>query len=97
VGDKLLPALLAALGEPAGAAIDNLARAERLGLLGSTDEWLAMRALRNQMVHEYVEDPEVLAAALRAGHDFVAPLIEASGNILAELRRRGWARADAPE
>jgi hypothetical protein len=33
VGDKLLPALLDGLGEPLGAAIDNLDRAEKLGLL----------------------------------------------------------------
>jgi hypothetical protein len=31
VGDKLLPAVLAWLAEPVGPAIDNLARAERLG------------------------------------------------------------------
>jgi hypothetical protein len=27
--------------------------------------------LRNQMVHEYVEDPVVLSSALQTGHDFV--------------------------
>lgn len=68
VGDKLLPLLITALGEKASAAIDNLDRAERLGLLRSADELMAMRNLRNQMVHEYVEDPEVLISALRAGH-----------------------------
>ena len=52
VGDKLLPLLLAALGEKTGAAIDNLDRAERLRLIHSTDEWIIMRNLRNQMVHE---------------------------------------------
>lgn len=91
VGDKLLPALLAALGEPVGAAVDNLDRAERLGLVDSADDWLVMRALRNQMVHEYVEDPDVLAGALRAGHDFARPLIEAANRMLAEAGRRGWA------
>lgn len=33
VGDKMLPLLLAALGEKPSSAIDNLDRAERLGLL----------------------------------------------------------------
>lgn len=33
IGDKLIPALLRALGEPQGAVIDNLDRAERLGWL----------------------------------------------------------------
>ncbi len=32
-GDKLLPALLARLGEPVGSVLDNLDRAARLGLL----------------------------------------------------------------
>jgi hypothetical protein len=90
VGDKLLPALLAALGEHVGAALDNLDRAERLGLIVSADDWLAMRSLRNQMVHEYVEDPEVLASALCAGHDFLPELIEAANRMVEEVRRRDW-------
>lgn len=57
LGDKLLPVYLEALGEPLGAAIDNLDRAEKLGLIPSSDEWLAIRKLRNQMVHEYIEAP----------------------------------------
>ena len=62
--DKLLPEFLRCLAEPIGAAIDNLDRAEKLGLLDSADDWLASRKLRNQMVrmvHEYVRD----AAPLR--------------------------------
>lgn len=45
--------------------IDNLDRAERLDLIKSTDDWLTMRKLRNQMVHEYVEDPEILSMPYR--------------------------------
>lgn len=48
VGDKLLPALLAALGETPGPAIDNLDRAERLGWVDSADTWMAMRKLRKK-------------------------------------------------
>jgi hypothetical protein len=36
VGDKLLPALLSALAEQTGPAIDNLDKAEKLGLPSST-------------------------------------------------------------
>lgn len=90
LGDKLLPALLAALAEPVGAAVDNLDRAERLGLIASADDWQAMRALRNQMVHEYVEDPAVLVGALQAGHDFTPALIDAADRMFAEAARRGW-------
>jgi hypothetical protein len=91
VGDKLLPALLAVLGETPGAAIDNLDRAERLGWLDSSDTWMAMRKLRNQMIHEYVEDPVVLASALATAHEYVQTLISVAERLAEETRRRGWA------
>ncbi len=91
IGDKLLPSLLAALGEKVSAAIDNLDRAERLGLLPSVDLWLTLRTLRNQMVHEYVEDPAVLAGALQSGHDSVPMLLATADRMIAEIVQRGWA------
>lgn len=90
IGDKLIPELLRALGEPQGAVIDNLDRAERLGWLESADEWLATRKLRNQMIHEYIEDPAILASALQAGHQRVPMLAVAASALLAEIERRGW-------
>lgn len=62
--DKLLPLFLLAVGEEPGTALDNLRRAERLGMVGDPDQWLAMRRLRNRLVHEYVDDPAELVAAL---------------------------------
>ncbi|MDP2132736.1 MAG: hypothetical protein Q8J99_03925 [Sulfuritalea sp.] len=90
VGDKLLPLVLSVLGEKASAAIDNLDRAERLGLINSADEWMTMRNLRNQMVHEYVEDPIVLTNALQSGHAFVSSLIDSAEKIVAEIENRGF-------
>jgi hypothetical protein len=90
VGDKLLPAALAALGERVASAADNLDRAERLGLVRDADEWFQMRALRNQMGHEYVEDPVVLHGALTAGRDFVPSLDFVVDALLGEAARRGW-------
>lgn len=52
VGDKLLPLLLAALGEKPSAAIDNLDRAERLGLLKSADEWMTPGVEMCQKIHK---------------------------------------------
>lgn len=91
-GDKLLPQLLAALGERVASVADNLDRAEKLGLVISADEWFAMRSLRNQMVHEYVEDKVVLWNALDAGRRYTDPLTQASSNMVAEVARRGWIR-----
>ena len=90
LADKLLPALLAALGESVGAQIDNLDRAERLGWIESTDQWMTIRQLRNQMVHEYMEDMVLLASALQSGHGFVTRLLSAAQEMLAQLNTRGW-------
>jgi hypothetical protein len=90
VGDKLLPTLLIALGEKTSVTIDNLDLAERLGLLKSADEWMIMRSLRNQMIHEYIEDPFILSSALQTGHAFVPELIAAASKMSAEIERRGW-------
>ena len=90
LGDKLLPLYLQALGERLGAAIDNLDRAEKLDVIPSSDDWLAMRKLRNQMVHEYIEDMATLADALQAGHEFVPTLSAVVENMLTDMRARGW-------
>ena len=91
LSDKLLPALLSALGEKPATVIDNLDRAERLGWVASVDAWTALRALRNQMVHEHVENPRVLADALQAAHGFVPALLETVQRMLDEVAQRGWA------
>ena len=87
VGDKLLPALLTALAEKTGPAIDNLDKAEKFGFIESTDTWMEMRKLRNQMVHVYIDDPVVLASALRAGHAFVPTLVATANRMVAEVER----------
>lgn len=73
--DKLLPALLRAAGEVPGTAIDNLNRAERLNLIASTDRWLAMRRLRNRIVHEYMESENDMLAALNHASVFSHELV----------------------
>ncbi|TVP60703.1 MAG: hypothetical protein EA349_01005 [Halomonadaceae bacterium] len=67
LGDKLIPTLLSYLGEQTGPAIDNLNRAEKFGWIESAEEWIVYRKLRNQMIHEYIEDTAVLTDALRSG------------------------------
>ena len=84
LGDKMLPAVLAWLAEPVGPAIDNLARAERLGWIASADRWMECRQLRNFMIHEYVRNLNVLANALTQGHAAV-PLLIAAADVLAGL------------
>lgn len=88
LADKFLPALLEAMAEPRGAAVENLDRAEKLGWIASTDQWLAMRKLRNQMVHEYIEDLTILGDALQAGHAFVPTLADTALRLIDKARQR---------
>ena len=62
--------------EETGAVLENLDRAEKLGLLNSADDWLAVRKLRNLMVHEYIDHPTTLHMALHAAHDHVGMLAQ---------------------
>lgn len=88
LGDKLLPALLRVLGERPGAAIDNLDRAERLGLVRAVDDWMMLRQLRNRMVPEYVEDLSQLVDALQSAHEFVPSLLATATAMSGEAARR---------
>ena len=75
-GDKPLSTLLSVLGEPVGSTLDDLDRAARLGLLAESSEtWVAARALRKRMVHEYIRDASLLAQAVNEGHDRVPMLL----------------------
>ena len=93
LGDKLLPELLEALGEERAILIDRLDKAEKLGWIQSSDQWMAIRQLRNQMIHEYIEDPDILAKALQTGHEYVEELLTAAQNMLNELQKRGWTQS----
>ncbi len=86
--DKLLPVLLVQLGEHPGAAIDNLNRAERLGLIDDVDQCLGARHLRNRLVHEYREDPEDMAMALTEACTFTDTMNRAMDRILSYAQDR---------
>lgn len=96
LADKLLPELLRCLAEPVGPAVDNLDRAEKLGLLRSADDWLAARKLRNRMVHEYVRNPAELAEALNEGHSLVPLLAEFGEGVARFSAKRGMLPPSSP-
>ena len=65
LGEKLIPRLLLLLGEAPGPLLDNLNRAERLGILENALDWLAWRKLRNRLVHEYFQETAPFAQAIQ--------------------------------
>ncbi len=46
-----------------------------------------MRRLRNQMVHEYIEDLSILSNALNLAHAFVPELLAAAARCVQEVER----------
>jgi len=88
IGDKLLPAWLDMLGEKKGVAIDNLDKAERIGVLPSVEQWLELRQLRNQMIHEYIEDLTILADALQTAYQHLGFIVDVAESIIADLVSR---------
>jgi len=88
VGDKLLPAWLDVLGEKTHIAIDNLDKAEKIGVIASVDVWLELRELRNQMIHEYIEDLVVLSDALQTAYQQLDVIIGAAQAISQDIEIR---------
>lgn len=76
MADKLFPRWLLALAEVPGSQIETLNRAERLGVLSSTERWLEMRNLRNRLVHEYMSEPAKFVEDLVLAKEYSLMLIE---------------------
>jgi len=75
LGDKLFPRLLELVGQTGKTLIDVLNQMERVGLLQNAQSWLEWRNLRNQLVHEYMENPEEFAKALNTANDYAQHLV----------------------
>jgi hypothetical protein len=75
LGDKLLPVYLRTQLEPIGTVLDNLNRAEKLGLIPSVADWIEARSLRNSLIHEYIEDMDLLRQSILRALELV-PMLE---------------------
>ena len=79
LADKLLPALLAYLQEPIRPMGEMLTYAEKLGWIESVDDWLRTRKLRNQLIHDYDDDPELLVNTIFEAHRYMPVLVTVAG------------------
>ncbi|WP_171015989.1 hypothetical protein [Ramlibacter sp. 2FC] len=78
MGARLFPAVLAYLQEPYEdrPMLDKLHRLEKLGYLGSVEEWHVLRAIRNRFAHDYPQDDALKAAYLNEAVEAV-PMLQA--------------------
>jgi uncharacterized protein YutE (UPF0331/DUF86 family) len=58
------------------AAIDNLNRMEKLGMLSSMTDWIEARNLRNRLVREYIDDNQLFSDALNRALALVSLLTD---------------------
>lgn len=81
-----------------GAALDNLSRMEKLGLLASVVDWIEARNRRNRLVHEYMRDPDDFAGALNRARESGSLLVRTYDNLnrYAEARFGGAAQDRPP-
>ncbi len=89
LGDKLLPLFLKLSAEPIGTALENLNRAEKLGLIRDTGQWLSARQLRNFLIHEYIEDLTVLLESLQQAKEMSVILINTASAIKSYAQKIG--------
>lgn len=98
MADKLLPRWLLALAEVPGSQIETLNRAERLGVLASTEQWLEARNLRNRLVHEYITDPARFAEDLMLAREYSLMLLDTFNRLRQDaMTRMGHETEDVPE
>lgn len=67
VGEKLFPAILLFLREDkirSKSFIDILNRLEKLEILDSKEDWFELRKIRNDLSHNYDDNPAEMAAAI---------------------------------
>ena len=88
LGEKALPRLLALFGAAPRTLLDTLNAAERLGVLESAEAWLTLRALRNRLVHEYLESADELLLALQVAEPAARQLIDVVRRMDALLQER---------
>jgi hypothetical protein len=87
LGNKLLPLLLLIKQEELGPVADNLDKAERFGWIPSADQWFEARQLRNKMVHDYIEELEILHDSLLQGHVMVTMLESVAQTLCDEISK----------
>lgn len=78
LGEKVLPGLVELAEEPLpenATFAEKLQRLERLGAVESAAGWRELRELRNQIAHEYIDQPALKAAALNRFLQGVGQLI----------------------
>lgn len=90
IGNRLMPAILKALGEDVAEmpALDRFARLEQLGWLASAEAWNLLRQIRNQFTHDYPDSATERFERLQAATQAARQLVDVMIQITTKLQQR---------
>lgn len=76
MGNKIFPLFLELLQEDTSgkSTLDRIHKLEKLGVLKSADEWIAMRSSRNSIAHDYPDNPELMVTNLNQAISYALAL-----------------------
>jgi hypothetical protein len=91
LGAKIFPELLKANGEQIDEMfyIDRINKLEQLRVIINAAEWMEMRRLRNNLLHEYPDKPELLADNLNKAFAMGPELISCLNRAIEFAKRIG--------
>ncbi len=89
IGNKLFRLVLESLGEVTTnkSFIDIFNRLEQLGIIENYDLWIELREIRNEIAHEYEDNPEINSAKLNLIFTHKANLVKYLDRITKEINR----------
>lgn len=89
IGSKLINIVLEKMGEFSRdlSIVDKMNKLEQLRLIKDAQSWRDMRRLRNQLSHEYPDNPGLLAEHLNEAYTLSFEMIEYLNNLREKLRQ----------
>ena len=83
IGSKIFPQVLIVLEEDikGKSFIDILNKLEKIELLPSAQYWRDMRVIRNNIIHEYPDNPELMSTNLNSAVDYIRELLKYWGTL----------------
>ena len=85
IDQRLFSGVLEILEEPVKdtSFLDRLNRLEQLRIIDSKEQWLNLRNMRNNLAHEYEDDPKGMSEALNLIYEFHGVLV----NIFLQVKK----------
>lgn len=100
IGAKIFPLILQFLQQNAknDSFLDNLNALEKLNVLPSASWWLKIRELRNHLVHDYPENPQLMADNFNQAADSALELLKywATFRVYIENLKEKWRIQGSP-